>query len=264
MTYPHVSAAQFVAGGGYAFNAYNSDTGWKHIAAGFAGTTYLDANGGAFGIGVWPSGAAGSAVSGGMFWTFGQDGTLNCPGKIVSTSVSFANDPNFNIAQSGQYRIFNYTAGWYWSWNTNGGDLIWVMNNTYQWYLRASDALAYNATAGVGGYGPYSDFSDARGKRDVAKATEGLDVIRKLNPVSFTRVPRNKQPPRRELGFIAQDVRPVLPEAIHEIGIELEDGSGGLASDSPTLALMTTAIIAALCNAAKELDARMSALEATR
>lgn len=52
--------------------------------------------------------------------------------------------------------------------------------------------------------------SDRRMKENIAPVSSGLDKIMKLNPVSFDYINGVKN----NLGFIAQDVQPVIPEAI--------------------------------------------------
>ena len=66
----------------------------------------------------------------------------------------------------------------------------------------------------------------------------------------------------REIGFVAQDVQPIVPEAVWSVGIPLRDGSGGLDSEEPTLGLSEATITALLVNAIKELHAANAALTA--
>jgi hypothetical protein len=75
----------------------------------------------------------------------------------------------------------------------------------------------------------------------------------RLQPKSFIRKIRHKNllPRPKEIGFVAQDVQKVIPEAV----VMLEsDGE-------PTLALYSEMITAALVNAFKEMNARVTALE---
>ena len=70
-------------------------------------------------------------------------------------------------------------------------------------------------------------------------------------------VPEGSHPP--EIGFSAQQVRPIIPEAVRAIGSPLPDGGGGLDTADPTLAIHDTAILAAVVNALKAIDARLVA-----
>ena len=98
--------------------------------------------------------------------------------------------------------------------------------------------------------GSLSQGSDARGKRDIKAATDGLDQVRQLTPKRYHRVypPGSDIEDREELGFVAQDVRDVSPVAVHE-------------DDEERLSLELMPLIAMLTNAVKELDARLAALE---
>jgi Chaperone of endosialidase len=119
------------------------------------------------------------------------------------------------------------------------------------------------------GAGPYVDTSDIRGKRDIAPATVGLAEVLQLEPINFIRLPpvgglpaddvnaSLVYPP--EIGFSAQQVQPIIPEAVPIAGIELPDGTGAFGSESPSLGLITTPIVAALVNAVKELHAMIVA-----
>jgi hypothetical protein len=63
-----------------------------------------------------------------------------------------------------------------------------------------------------------------------------------------------------EIGFVAQDVQPVVPEAVWQAGIPMRDGTGGLDSTEPTLGLTSETITAISVNAIKELNALIAAL----
>jgi hypothetical protein len=128
--------------------------------------------------------------------------------------------------------------------------------------MRASDDFCFNAQAAVGGVGAYINSSDRRGKTGIAPSSKGLAEVLQLQPVSFTRVDASTGA-QEEIGFVAQDVQPILPEAVWTAGIPLRDGSGGLDSGEPTLGLTSETITAILVNAVKELTARVAALEGT-
>lgn len=62
--------------------------------------------------------------------------------------------------------------------------------------------------------GNVTAYSDIRLKRDVQDLSYGLKEIMKLRPISYKRVGTDTD--RREVGFIAQEVRDVIPEIVHE------------------------------------------------
>lgn len=184
--------------------------------------------------------------------------------------------------------IFNPT--YYWS-HPGAGDLIWHTDLGELWRFRRNDSWCY--TFGTVGAAAWVDLSDIRTKTAVEPERHGLDVIRVLNPIDFTRVglpdsspppplppprkqriankpfgdqpviptPRAAQRPQRQIGFSAQEVQTVLPDAVARFGAVLPDGSGGIDSDNPTLGIYPLAIIAMCVNAIKELDARLTDVE---
>jgi hypothetical protein len=113
----------------------------------------------------------------------------------------------------------------------------------------ASYAMDQTGTGYVSGNlfvnGTVTPGSDARGKRAIAAAEDGIEVVRDLQPKRFTR----EQSDRVELGFIAQEVQPVLTEAVMAAPLH-----GRLGVD-------VTPLVAVLVNAVKQLDARLAALE---
>ena len=118
--------------------------------------------------------------------------------------------------------------------------------------LRVSDGLAYNNLAPVAGYGAYINLSDATVKTDIADADHGLAHILQLQPKTFKRKARSKGIAHtEELGFVAQDVQPILPHAVHRADF----------GDELLLGMTLDPIVAALVNAVKELTARVKALE---
>lgn len=90
-----------------------------------------------------------------------------------------------------------------------------------------------------------TDSSDIRFKRDVRTIRDGLDIIRSLRPVRFF----NTLTEQNEVGFVAQDVRGVLPEVVST-------------DDNGDLAVAYQRIIAPVVAAMQAIDARLSAIEA--
>ena len=103
------------------------------------------------------------------------------------------------------------------------------------------------ATGTVSGNGAYINTSDRRLKQDIADTELGLTEIMRLRPVSF----RRKRMTAIEFGFIAQELRDVIPAAVGPT----DD------SDDPMLGIMLDPIVAALVNGMKALAARVQHLE---
>ncbi len=139
----------------------------------------------------------------------------------------------------------------------SGGQIeIWQFNGTWQqvafWNAShgltlnapaSGDALTVNGTVTAGGFN-YS--SDLRLKDDVHTITDALAKVNALRGVSF----RFKGARRRSLGFVAQEVRQVLPEVVSQ--------------DEATeyLSVSYGNIVSVLVEAVKELAARVAELEA--
>jgi hypothetical protein len=121
--------------------------------------------------------------------------------------------------------------------------------------------LYVNGTAG--GTSAYQNLSDARLKKNISQLNNALEKVMKLRGVSFDWC-RDEHPEmnfekQRQVGFIAQEVKEVLPEAVQQ------DGNG-------VFSLAYTKVIPLLVEAmkeqtkksdalAKEKDAKISALE---
>jgi hypothetical protein len=189
---------------------------------------------------------------------------------------SYTRAKSFVIYNSGtNVNVIQMQTDWLWYFNCVNGDMHWIgagagsmwlmgYNTTYGW-------LSHNPIGPVGGVGAFVVISDERTKRDIVPATVGLAEILALEPISFTRIslakpvadPKyNLAMPRSEIGFSAQQVRRVIPQAVGEMGTVLPDGTGGFDDDEPTLGMTIDPIVVALVNSVKELVARNEALSA--
>ena len=92
--------------------------------------------------------------------------------------------------------------------------------------------------------------SDARLKDNIASTTYGLDQIMQLHPVSYAWKAHPEQ--GTHLGFIAQEVQPILPETV-----SVGDDS------NHTLGLTYTEFIPVIVRAIQQLAAKISDLAAT-
>jgi hypothetical protein len=205
------------------------------------------------------------------FWTpaAGQLGlgSLNATGvpatmwaNLTATVAWFCSLTDFALFTGSGNRYHQYAGnGYYWMWTSSTGDLTWVVANTSLWVMRTSDKLTYNNLAAVGGVGAYVNLSDERTKQDIAPLTYGLPEVLRLKPRSFRRIGDADAPV--EIGFIAQEVQPVIPEVVTIGGFGLAEDEGGIDAANPSLALAETSIIAVLVNAIKTLDVRLTAIE---
>jgi len=108
--------------------------------------------------------------------------------------------------------------------------------------------------SGTGNRAVYSDgngiltntASDSTLKKDVSIISQGLNEVLQLNPVSFNWKNTQKYGEQREIGFLAQEVQPIVPEVI------------GSNSDG-TLSLDYSKMIAVLTKAIQELNTKVDA-----
>ena len=183
---------------------------------------------------------------------------------------NIAGNAQFGIYSAGSFYQTSYSGGWAWQWNPANGDLVWTHSGSSMWIMRASDTLAYNSLAATGGNGAYVNLSDRDVKDNIEDWDRGLDTVLALRPRSFTRRDRSepigddvkpapsKLQPRPEIGFIAQEIQQIIPEAVLTIGLPIRDKPGEY---DGTLGMQDTAIIAVLVNAVKELSTRVVQLD---
>jgi len=220
---------------------------------------------------VWES------VGGEHRWTspLGYTMTMDGSGNLIPTG--YVNAPQvwigspagqFGLTASAGGRIVQFNPSFYLEYVTANATLQYVVSNGPLWVMRASDDFCFNAQSNVGGVGAYLNVSDRRAKSGIVPTTKGLAEVLQLQPVEFDR-DNPATGTQHEIGFVAQDVQPIVPEAVWQAGIPLRDGSGGLESAEPTLALSESTITALNVRAIQELNAiiatltdRIAALEA--
>jgi hypothetical protein len=195
-------------------------------------------------------GAAGSFFANGNMSAGGtiQASYIHSTGNIDADGTVHAAGTQMFMGNGGAGRILQMGSGWFWEWNSSNGDLVWGGPSGAQfWVTRYSDHYCGNQIGPVFGFGAYINASDVRGKTDIAPARQGLDEILKLSPITFKRAGQD----RVELGFGAQDVQGILPEAVHPMD----------AGADPSLGVSLDPIVAALVNAVKELTQQVEALK---
>jgi len=123
-----------------------------------------------------------------------------------------------------------------------GNEGLHVVNNSTSRFWVKGNGTGYLNNTGWG----YS--SDRKLKENIIYLESTLDKINSLKPCSFDYIDGEKN----NLGFVAQDVQGVVPEAIQNISDEGEE---------ETLSMKTNFIIPLLTKAVQELSAKVTALE---
>lgn len=126
-----------------------------------------------------------------------------------------------------------------------GANSLYITNGLATIRIRAGGSGGVDLAAGATSW---AAVSDERFKKNVQPLEYGIDQILALNPIRFDYTEDETNDSAR-LGFIAQDVQTVIPEAV----------KGSLETQ---LTLSATELIPALINAIKQLEARVAALEA--
>lgn len=133
--------------------------------------------------------------------------------------------------------------------------------------------LSVNGTANKTGGGAWAVFSDARLKENVSTYNEGLDLITKVKPVSFSYNTKmdeiwGKSPSTEGKvyqGVIAQDLAKIAPDMVREVevNLSLETESGLKGQEVETyLEVDPNKFTYALINSVKELKAEVDQLKA--
>jgi hypothetical protein len=132
-----------------------------------------------------------------------------------------------------------------------GYDYIWTDNAGV---LRISTNSSNIGTTGGTVVG--TQTSDERLKNVLGPVEHGLDTLKQIEPVRYS---LKSQPDIEQLGFIAQQVQPLVPQSVFDTNEHIE----GEPEDAPTkLGMEYVALIPVLVNAVKELSAEVDVLKA--
>ena len=123
--------------------------------------------------------------------------------------------------------------------------------NLQEWQNSVGTMLARITSAGgVGGQGAYVDLtSSITVKSDVEPIGDAMDMVRRMNPVSYVL----KFDGQRYLGFIAEELKEVVPDAV-VVNEEI--------APSP-LGIKLSTLTAVLAKAIQQLDTRLKVVEGT-
>jgi hypothetical protein len=127
----------------------------------------------------------------------------------------------------------------------NSGSNYWVGTASQYWKTTNFSATYYFAYNGAdkatinGSTGAYTALSDANKKKDFEPSTAGLDAVMALKPTLF-RMFDDEETAEKQLGFLAQDVKDVIPQAYTEQ--DAPDGKFIGLQDRPIIAVLTKAI----------------------
>ncbi len=142
-------------------------------------------------------------------------------------AANFSGRLNINLGVTSGVALFVNSKeaiwfdGTYYSWGFGGNYNYFADPVTIATSVSPGYTLVVNGTAAKTGGGSWSTLSDIRMKDLKGNYTRGLSDIMQLNPVKFTYKtgnPRELDADEEQIGFVAQDVMKVFPEAVNVAG----------------------------------------------
>ena len=176
----------------------------------------------------------------GSFTTNASSGTTIDLGTVITSTSDCA-----KLAGTNTFTQNNIFTGDIYLRKTNSTDVVLQNNGARPRFVYTLDGTGY---ACVATKTAWNFSSDRRLKKNIKSIENGLEVVEKLNPVKFD-FKNDKRNDSYESGFIAQEVKEVIPQAI------TEDENG-------YLSLGMNSITPYLAGAIKELNEKITKLEA--
>lgn len=138
------------------------------------------------------------------------------------------------------------------------GNKYWeIAVDESNWYLADADFSSY-VYLGQNFTG-WTFVSDRRLKDNIADISYGLNAVMQMQPRSFTMKSSGKQ----TIGFIAQELQSVVPEAVSGQEIEFSPEDGDIERAKKTMGVSKELIIPVLVKAIQELKAEFDAYKAS-
>ena len=130
--------------------------------------------------------------------------------------------------------------------------------------------LSVNGTANKTGGGTWAVFSDKRLKENISEYSEGLELIRKVRPVSFSYNTKmteiwgeNEQTKGKVYqGVIAQELQQIAPDMVREVNVPQKDGAPGESFLEVDPNKFTYALINAVQEQQEQIDAQQEQMQA--
>jgi hypothetical protein len=171
---------------------------------------------------------------------------------INRTTLSAASlSANGTLQVNNEFISTGSNAGLFWE-NRSGG--VTVTSNWYGWYTLGGVIYLYNGGANIASVnsstGTYTALSDVNKKKDFEQSNIGLNEVLQLKPTLY-RMKTDNDSSSKELGFIAQEVKELIPQAYSETG----------EGDDKFIGLNQMPLIAALTKAIQELKAEIEILK---
>ena len=223
---------------------------------------------------------AGVTASSGTFNCFvgrSSGGAVTTGGKNTIIGSYDGNQGGLDIRTASNYIVLSdgdgnprlYNSGtYYWSLvgtsSTTCGAFLWKNSSQTQywnmeasntnWYLFSNTTYVYMAQGGTS----WVFVSDKRLKENIVDIDYGLDAVMKIKPRRYDYKVNGKN----EIGFVAQELREVIPEAVTGEEIEFAENDTQVERASKSLGVSKDALIPVLVKAIQELKADLDATKA--
>ena len=195
-----------------------------------------------------------------------------------------------NTAFNAGLAVKNYQGtSQFMQWTTSGlrmgSRLVTNTGNGHVSITRGGDDVALTIDGANGNFSGSSsaNISDGRLKKNIVGITSATATLKQLVGKTFNWIPESKLDTKTKYGFIAQEVKSVIPDLVYQDlsinrvstastaqdygkGIIIDDNSADFSDDSKSewsMSVETNGIVPILVEAFKELDARISALESS-
>jgi len=199
-----------------------------------------------------------------VFYTRPSGATAGERARITSGGVFLINQTTLSVAGAGNkcqiatdLLTTGLSAGYFWE-NRSGG--VTTNSNWYGWYTTSGTIYLYNGGGNIASIntssGAYTALSDVNKKKDFEDSNIGLSAVMQLKPKLF-RMLGDADETAKQLGFVAQDVKDVIPQAYVEQSV-VDAGN----NDATYIGLNDRPIIAALTKAIQEQQALIQQLQA--
>lgn len=182
---------------------------------------------------------------------------VNVSGSIYASGGIVSNSSVYGVGGIGSQGniVIDYGYAFGLNSNTQNSANAWnfyvssSFSNNIRFFYGGSGVGSGTAKAQIDTSGNYSALSDINKKKDIALSTLGLTEVMQLKPSTFKFKDDEKQ--EEQIGFIAQEVKDIIPHAYYE------DSEG----EDKFIGLNQTAFIPVLVKAIQELKAEIEILK---
>jgi hypothetical protein len=178
-------------------------------------------------------------------------GTTTVPSGGTNRKAVFKGNDSLGLqggtgTSTGDIGFYNPSGSEYWS----------IASNQTNWYIADADFTHY-AVLGQN-MGSWAFGSDRRLKENIVDISYGLDSVMAMQPRAFTFTSSGVE----TIGFVAQELAEVIPEAVTGTAVEYSDADTPQEKASKSLGVSKDTLIPVLVKAIQEQQETITALTA--